>query len=287
MNTARLLDGRLAVVTGGAGVIASAVCRLFAEHGARVLLADVDGERVDELVASISEAGGWARGLTADLRDRSSLESLLAMADDEGGADILVNALGHYRGVAPFVDGDEDLWQDLYEINVLPVLRACRLFVPGMRERRYGRVITFSSVEALRSAPYMAVYGAFKTAVDAFSRTLAVEVAADNVLVNAIATDKTRTIQTNFLQIPQEYEHLVPTWIPRGRYGEGADNAKIALFLASEMSDWMVGSTLLADGGTTAAGGWYRTPVRWTTQPLLLQYFEPPEANADRPRSLQ
>lgn len=287
MSGERLLEGRLAVVTGGAGAIASAVCRLFAEHGARVILADIDGPRADEVAASISAAGGWARGVGADLRERESLEALLALADAEGGADILVNALGHFRAVAPFVETDEDLWRDLYEINVLPVLRACKLFVPGMRERRFGRVITFSSVEALRSAPYMAVYGAMKTAVDAFSRSLAVEVAADNVLVNAIASDKTKSIQTNFLQIPPEYEHLVPTWIPRGRYGEGADNAKIALFLASDLSDWMVGSTLLADGGTIAAGGWYRTPDRWTTQPLLLQYFEPPEANADRPRSLQ
>jgi NAD(P)-dependent dehydrogenase (short-subunit alcohol dehydrogenase family) len=167
------------------------------------------------------------------------------------------------------------------------VLRACRMFVPGMRQRRYGRVINFSSVEAIRSAPFMAVYGAMKSAVDAFSKSLAVEVAADNVLVNAIASDKTRTIQTNFLQIPAEYEQLIPTWIPRGRYGEGVDNAKIALFLASDLADWIVGSTLLADGGTIAAGGWYRTPARWTTQPLMLQYFESPEVNSTRPRSLQ
>jgi NAD(P)-dependent dehydrogenase (short-subunit alcohol dehydrogenase family) len=123
--------------------------------------------------------------------------------------------------------------------------------------------------------------------VDGFTRSLAVEVAGDNVLVNAIASDKTRTIQTNFLQIPPEYDHLVPTWIPRGRYGEGIDNAKIALFLAGDLADWVVGSTLLADGGTIAAGGWYRTPARFTTQPLLHQYFEDPEINPTRPRSLQ
>jgi NAD(P)-dependent dehydrogenase (short-subunit alcohol dehydrogenase family) len=225
--------------------------------------------------------------MTADLRERGALEALRERADELGGADILVNALGHYLSIGPFVDNDEELWQQLYDINVLPVLRACRLFVPGMRERRWGRVITFSSVEALRSAPFMAVYGACKAAVDAFSKNLAVEVAGDNVLVNAIASDKTRTIQTNFLQIPAEYERLVPTWIPRGRYGEGVDNARIALFLASELADWVVGSTLLADGGTIAAGGWYRTPARWTTQPLLHQYFEPPEANDARPRPLQ
>jgi 2-hydroxycyclohexanecarboxyl-CoA dehydrogenase len=282
-----LVDGRLAVVTGGAGVIASSVCRLFAEHGARVLFADVDAERTAALTAEITAAGGYAEGVVADLRELSALQALHARADELGGADVLVNALGHYLSIGPFVDNEEDLWQQLYEINVLPVLRACRLFVPGMQSRGWGRVITFSSVEAIRSAPFMAVYGACKSMVDGFSKSLAVEVAGDGVLVNAIASDKTRTIQTNFLQIPTEYEHLVPTWIPRGRYGEGIDNARIALFLASELADWMVGSTVLADGGTMAAGGWYRTPARWTTQPLLHQYFEAPEANDDRPRSLQ
>jgi NAD(P)-dependent dehydrogenase (short-subunit alcohol dehydrogenase family) len=282
-----MLDGRLAVVTGGAGVIASAVCRLFAEHGARVLFADIDEQRTSGLVAEITDAGGEVEGFTADLRDPQAMGELEARATAQGGADILVNCLGHYLSIGPFVDNDEDLWQRLYEINVLPVFRACRLFVPGMRERGRGRVINFSSVEAIRSSPFMAVYGAMKAAVDSFSKNLAVEVAGDNVLVNSIASDKTRTIQTNFLQVPPEYEHLVPTWIPRGRYGEGIDNANIALFLASGLADWVVGSTLLADGGTIAAGGWYRTPARWTTQPLLHQYFEPPEVNDSRPRSLQ
>jgi NAD(P)-dependent dehydrogenase (short-subunit alcohol dehydrogenase family) len=282
-----LVEGRLAVVTGGAGVIASAVCRLFTEEGARVLFADVDAERTTALQRELAEAGHTAEGVVADLRDASAMTALRERADELGGADILVNALGHYLSIGPFVDNDDDLWRALWDINVLPVLRACHLFVPGMRERKWGRVITFSSVEAIRSAPFMAVYGACKAAVDSFSKSLAVEVARDNVLVNAIASDKTRTIQTNFLQIPPEYGHLVPSWIPRGRYGEGVDNARIALFLASDLADWIVGSTLLADGGTIAAGGWYRTPARWTTQPLLHQYFEPPEANDERPRSLQ
>jgi 2-hydroxycyclohexanecarboxyl-CoA dehydrogenase len=285
--TMPMLDGRLAVITGGAGVIAAATARLFAEHGARLILADLDETRVQEVAAVITAAGGQVEAVAADLREASAMADLEARATAQGGADILVNCLGHYRTIGPFVDNDEALWQDLYEINLLPVLRACRLFVPGMRERQYGRVINFSSVEAIRSSPFMAVYGALKSAVDGFTRSLAVEVAGDNVLVNAIASDKTRTIQTNFLQIPPEYDHLVPTWIPRGRYGEGIDNAKIALFLACDLADWVVGSTLLADGGTIAAGGWYRTPARFTTQPLLHQYFEDPEINPTRPRSLQ
>lgn len=152
-----------------------------------------------------------------------------------------------------------------------------------MRERRFGRIISFSSVGGVRGSPFLTVYGAFKGAVDAFTRSLAVEAAGVNVLVNAITVDKARSIQTGIYAMPPEYEHLIPTWIPRGRYAEGADIANFALFLPSDVADWVVGSTIVADGGTLAAGGWYRTPQRWTNQPLLLQYFEDGSANASRP----
>jgi NAD(P)-dependent dehydrogenase (short-subunit alcohol dehydrogenase family) len=283
-----LLAGRRVLVAGGAGTIAGAICRLFAAHGARVFVADVAADRVEALVAEITAAGGDAEGFVGDLTEAEQLEVLVRRLDHAGGTDILVNCLGHYLDAfEPFEENDEDLWQRLYEINLLPVMRACRLVLPGMRERQYGRIINFSSVEGIRASPYLTAYGAFKGAVDAFTRSLAVEAAGDNVLVNAVAVDKTRTIQTNFLQVPPEYEHLVRTWVPRGRYAEGADIANIALFLASDLADWMVGSTLLADGGTIAAGGWYRTPKRWTTQPLIHQYFEDPEANESRPPGLQ
>jgi 2-hydroxycyclohexanecarboxyl-CoA dehydrogenase len=287
-SDAKLLEGKLAVVTGGAGIIGGEICRLFAQHGARILFADIAAERVESLAAQITGSGGRADGMVADLTSDGAMTDLAERADEAGGADILVNCLGHFlNSMEPFEQNTEEIWQQLYEINLLPVFRACRLFVPGMRARRFGRILNFSSVEGIRAAPFLAVYGAFKGAVDAFTRSLAVETADDNVLVNSIAVDKTRTFQTNFHQIPPEYERLIRTWIPRGRYAEGGDIAKIALFLASDLADWMVGSTLVADGGTIAAGGWYRTPQRWTTQPLLHQYFEPPEANLTRPRSLQ
>lgn len=280
---AQLLAGRTALVTGGAGTIGAAIARRFTEHGARVVVADVAADRVEQLVGEIG-----CEGYAGDLTDPDQMTAAVGVAIGLGGPDVLVNCLGHYLdALEPFEENAEDLWRRLYEINLLPVFRATRLVLPGMRERRHGRIISFSSVEGIRAAPYLTAYATFKAAVDAFTRSLAVEVAGDNVLVNSIAVDKTRTIQTHFHQIPPEYEHLVRTWVPRGRYGEGKDIANIALFLASDLADWMVGSTLVADGGTVAAGGWYRTPERWTTQPLLHQYFEDPEANLARPRSLR
>jgi 2-hydroxycyclohexanecarboxyl-CoA dehydrogenase len=283
-----MLEDQMAAIAGGAGSIGGSIARLFAAHGARVLVADAAGERVESLVDEITNSGGRAEGFVADLTSADAMAEFAARATVFGPAEILVNCLGHYlNSVEPFEDTTEQTWLDLYEINLLPVFRACKLFVPGMRERKYGRIINFSSVEGIRASPDLAVYGAFKGAVDAFTRSLAVETARDNVLVNSIAVDKTRSHQTNFLQVPVEYEHLIPAWVPRGRFADGIDIGKIALFLASDLSDWMVGATLLADGGTVAAGGWYRTPQRWSTQPLLHQYFESADINQARPRSLQ
>ncbi|MDQ1579168.1 MAG: hypothetical protein QOE21_1855 [Microbacteriaceae bacterium] len=283
-----LLEGRAAAIAGGAGSIGGEISRIFAAHGARVLFADKARDRVETLVDEINTAGGHAEGLVADLTAPQAMDEFADRATTFGPTDILVNCLGHYLdSVEPFEQTSEATWQELYEINLLPVFRACKLLIPGMRERRYGRVINFSSVEGIRASPHLAVYGAFKGAVDAFTRSLAVETAADNVLVNSIAVDKTRSHQTNFLHVPDEYERLIPTWVPRGRFAEGVDIAKIALFLASDLADWIVGATLLADGGTIAAGGWYRTPSGWSSQPLLHQYFESSETNQTRPGSLQ
>lgn len=282
------LDGRVALVTGGAGTIGAAIATAYAEQGARVVVADQAADRVEQVVSQIVAAGGDAVGHVGDLTVADEMEGAVARAEELGGTDILVNCLGHYLDAfEPFEDNAEELWERLYRINLLPVMRASRLVLAGMRARKYGRIISFSSVEGVRGAPFLTAYGAFKGAVDSFTRSLAVETAGDNVLVNAIAVDKTRSIQTGFYEVPEEYERLVGTWIPRGRYAEGEDVANIALFLASDLADWVVGSTLLADGGTLAAGGWYRTPERWTNQPLMLQYFEDGATTATRPPSLR
>ena len=79
----------------------------------------------------------------------------------------------------------------------------------------------------------------------------------------------------------------MPVWVPVGRFGQGEDIASVALFLASDLADWIVGHTIVADGGTLAAGGWFRTPERWTNSPLLVQYFQDAEANSTRPWNLR
>ena len=247
-------------------------------------------ERVERVVATVEEAGGRAIGVVADLTEPGTIEDAVARTEDAlGPVDVLVNAVGeHYALAGPFEASDEAGWDALYRVNLLPVMRACHAVVAGMKARRWGRIVNFSSVEGIRAMPEAAPYTAFKAAIDGFTKSLAVEVAGAGVRVNAIAVDKTRAHQTNFYELGEEYDRHVGVWIPAGHYAEGADVAKVVLFLSSELSDWVVGETIAADGGTLRAGGWYRTPVKWTNSPLLVQWVEDdPAINAARPRQVQ
>jgi NAD(P)-dependent dehydrogenase (short-subunit alcohol dehydrogenase family) len=280
----------VAVVTGGAGGIGSAIARGLAEGGADVVVADIDGGRTDAVVKEIEAMGRTAVPVVADLRTAegmAQLEQATKSAFDH--VDILVNGLGEFlESRGPFEDSTEEQWQGLYEVNLLHVFRASKMFIPGMKERGWGRIVNFSSVEGVRSAPWLAVYTAFKRAIDAFTKSAGVDLARYGILINAIGVDKTRAYQVNHYALPPEWERLVPTWIPAGHYAEPEEVANVALFLCSDQNTWIVGQTILADGGTTAAGGWFRTPKQWVNQPLLLQYFdEDPSVNDTRPPSVQ
>jgi 2-hydroxycyclohexanecarboxyl-CoA dehydrogenase len=285
-----LVPGRIALVTGGAGAIGAATCRALADHGADLVVVDIDATRVEATVAEVEARGQRALGVVIDLTtDEGPGEAVRRAEEAFGRVDILVNALGeHLALAAPFENTDEAGWDALYRINVLHVFRTCHAVLPGMKERGWGRIVNFSSVEGIRAMPNAAPYTAFKAALDAFTKSLGVEVAGAGIRVNAVAVDKTKSHQVNFYRLGEEYDRHVPVWIPAGRYAEGEDVAAVVLFLASDLAAWVVGQTIVADGGTLSAGGWYRTPVKWTNSPLLVQYFEDdPATNAARPRGVQ
>ena len=277
-----LCPDRVALVTGGAGAIGAASCRALSDHGASVVVVDIHAERTAEVVR---ELGGEAHGIVADLTVDGAVAAAVAEAESVfGRVDVLVNALGEHLGLAaPFEESTEEGWDRLYRVNLLHVMQACRAVLPGMKARGWGRIVNFSSVEGIRSMPRAAPYTAFKGAIDSFTKSLGVEVAPDGVRVNCIAVDKTRSHQVGFYEQPPEYEAHVPVWVPAGHLADADEVAGVVLFLASELSGWIVGQTIPADGGTLAAGGWYRTPSRWTNSPLLVQWIEPSSTTEGRP----
>lgn len=285
-----LMRGRVAVVTAAGGAICGEAARLLAYAGCDVVLADIDGDRLAAVAARIrEETGRRAITVQADLRTAEGMAAVEQAALDRfPHVDVLVNGLGeHLASAGAHEHSTEEQWQALYEVNLLHVFRACKAFVPGMKRAGWGRIVNFSSVEGVRSAPALAVYSAFKRAVDGFTKSLAVDLARHGIVVTAVAVDKTRAYQVNHYELPEEYARLAHTWIPAGRYGEPADVANVVVFLASPLNTWVVGSTVVADGGTLSAGGWFRTPKRWTNQPLLTQYLEDPSQNESRPPAVQ
>jgi NAD(P)-dependent dehydrogenase (short-subunit alcohol dehydrogenase family) len=264
-----LLSGRHALVTGGGGGIGRAISLAFAAHGARVVIAEIDSERAAATSHEIRSTGGQADAIVTDVTDPGAVAQLAAEA---GQVDVLVNNVGHYLFPgADFTDSTPDQWDALYRVNLGHVLHVTHAVLPGMIERgRGGSIINLTTVEAFRAKPHSAVYAAYKGAVTQLTKSLAMEVGAHGIRVNAIAPDLTESLQIPYERwVKPEQTHLIPTWVPVGRFGTPDDQAGVALFLASDMSAFVTGTTVHADGGSYAAGGWFRTARGgWTNRPL-------------------
>ena len=266
------LAGTTAVVTGGGGGIGGGTSRLFAAAGATVVLNDIDAELAESAVADIEADGGTAVAVVGDIREASTVEELHATATEvAGGAvDVLVNNVGDYRPNGLFAETDEEQWAAQYEIQLHHVFRCTRTFLPAMRERGRGVIINVSTVEAFRGVPHNSAYSAFNAGVSAFTRSLAVEVGRDGIRVNCIAPDMADTLQTpGDSMLRGRDPQLIRSWIPLGRWGQPLDYAKVMLFLAGDLSSFMTGNTLMVDGGTMAASGWYghASGSGWTNLP--------------------
>jgi NAD(P)-dependent dehydrogenase (short-subunit alcohol dehydrogenase family) len=224
-------------------------------------------------VNAISHVGGDAVAHVVDVRKRDEVDALAAATIEEfGRVDVLVNNVGHFlfRGT-PFLETDEEQWNALYDVNLRHMFLCTKALAPKMVEQGDGgSIVNVSTVEAFRGMPMMAVYSAFKAGVTQFTKSLALELGNDGIRVNGIAPDLTQSIQVDYDRwVPAEQRHLIPTWVPVGRFGTTDDIAGVALFLASDLSAFVTGTTIHADGGSLAAGGWFRTERGgWTNRPL-------------------
>jgi 2-hydroxycyclohexanecarboxyl-CoA dehydrogenase len=206
-----------------------------------------------------------------DIRDPKVVEAFatVALGVEAGRLDVLVNNVGDFRPPGRFLRTDESRWTAMYEINLLHVFRCTRALAPAMVDAGAGSIVNVSTVEAQRGIPANAAYSAFNAGVEAFTRSLAVELGREGVRVNAIAPDLADTPQTPAVAMlagrdPSAFRH----WVPLGRAGAPEDYADVALFLASDLSRFVTGTVIPVDGGTLAASGWYlRDDGRWTNMP--------------------
>ncbi len=269
----RLLAGRVAVVTGGGVGIGGAIARLFARHGAHVELAEIDAERAAATVAEIVAEGGTARAHIVDVtRPEGVAELAGAVLAEHPHVSVLVNNVGDYRPLVRFRDSSPDSWKAMYDVNLFHVFAVTHAFLDSMVEHRGGSIVNVHSVEAMRGYPGEPVYGAMKAAAAHFTTCLAVTVGRYGVRVNGIGPDLTQTPQVDYLTGWEDAQHLWPSWAPVGRLGWPEDQARVALFLASDMGAFVTGHNVPVDGGTLAGGGWFWSPSerRFVNRPRTL-----------------
>jgi NAD(P)-dependent dehydrogenase (short-subunit alcohol dehydrogenase family) len=269
----RLLEDRVAVVSGGGEGIGAAIARLFAEHGALVEIAEIDGDRAAAVCESIRVAGGSARAHVLDVTDDDSVAAFaLDVLATHSRVDVVVNNVGDYRPLVRFPDSTPESWKAMYDINLRHVFAVTHAFMGGMIEQGRGSIVNVHSVEGMRGYPGDPVYGAMKAGVAHFTTCLAAGLGRNGIRVNGIGPDLTQTPQVDYLTGSEDSEDLWPSWAPVGRLGWPEDQARVALFLASDLSSFVTGHNIPVDGGTKTGGGWFYSPAahRFVNRPTTL-----------------
>ena len=240
----RGLQGRLALVTGGAGGIGAAVCRRLAEEGARVAVTDVDLDAAHRVAA---ELGGQAYKL-----DVTQADDPARLAAELGEVDVLVNNAGWDR-VMPFLDTDADFWQRNIGLNLLGPIAVTHAFARGMAERGRGRIVNVASDAGRTGSMGETVYAAAKGGVIAFTKSLARELARQGVNVNCVCPGPT---ETAFLEVfkAEGGDRILEAMrraIPFKRFATTDEIAAAVAFLASDDAAYITGQTLSVSGGLT------------------------------------
>ena len=269
----RLLDGKVAIITGGGDGIGGAISRLFAQHGALVEIAEIDPERAARTQAAIRADGETAHTHVVDITAPGAAAGVAdAVMARHGRIDVLVNNVGDFHPLVRFQESTPESWEAMYSINLHHVFAMTRAVINPMIDRRTGTIVNLHSVEGMRGYPGEPVYAAMKAAVAHFTTSLAVTMGRYGIRVNGIGPDLTQTPQVDYLTGSEDYDHLWPSWAPVGRLGWPEDQARVALFLASDMSGFVTGHNVPVDGGTKAGGGWFYSPTarRFVNRPTTL-----------------
>lgn len=245
------LKNKTVIVTGAASGFGEAIARLFADNGARVTIADLNVEKAESVAASIGV--GRAIAVRADVSSRSDIDTLLARTVEAFGVpDVIVNNAGVTHKNRSLLEVDEATFDRVFNVNVKSIFHMTQAAAPLLRDNGGGVILNIGSVAGIRPRPGLAWYNGSKGAVNALSRTLAVELAPWKIRVNAICPVIGVTgMLEDFLGMPDTPESRAKflATIPLGRLCESSDVAEAALYLAA--ADFITGVELPVDGGRT------------------------------------
>jgi len=246
-------SNRVAFVTGGAGGIGSEICRRLAAAGHRVAVADLGGSRSAEVAKEID-----GHPVELDVTDAASIaRAARDAAAVLGPIDVCVNCAG-WDEPMPFLQTDDAFLRKVLEINIAGPMRVCRALLPGMVERKWGRVINIASDAGRVGSTNEAIYSGAKGGLIAFTKTLAREMARHGITANAVCPGPTDTpLLTAFVGSSESGKKVIDSMVrgvPMRRLGQPGDIAPAVVFLASEDAGYITGQTLSISGGLTMAG---------------------------------
>lgn len=254
------LTGKVALITGGGSGIGKASCLLFAKEGAKVVVVDLKQDTAEATAHEIRAAGGEAKAFEADVSKARDAEGMVRFAEEQYGAlHVAFNNAGVFHPQDDSVTNTtEDIWDLVININLKGVFLGCKYEIPALQRAGGGSIINTASFVAIMgaAAPQIA-YTASKGGVLSMTREIAVEFARQNIRVNALCPGPVETpLLAELLSDPARRNRRL-VHIPPGRFARPEEMANAALFLASDESSYVNGSTFLVDGGITAA---YITP---------------------------
>jgi NAD(P)-dependent dehydrogenase (short-subunit alcohol dehydrogenase family) len=262
------IRGKVAVVTGGAGILCTSMCKTLAEAGAQVAVLDL---RTDQAEGLAQEIGNESIGIGCNVLDKASLDNAAKMVvDNFGRVDILINGAGGNKPQATtspevsFFNLPQDAIQWVFDLNLMGTILPSQVFGEIMAKQKSGVILNISSMNAFRPLTRIAAYSAAKAGVSNFTQWLAVHMAQNyspEIRVNAIAPGFFKTEQNRFLVTEKETGELTPrgkaiiNHVPQGRFGTPEDLLGAVLWLVSPASDFVTGVVIPVDGGYSAFSG--------------------------------
>ena len=246
------LEGKRTLVTGAASGFGKGIAETYIREGAKVAVVDLNGEGAK---AVAKELGENAIAVTCDVSEADQVQTAVdATVEAFGGLDIVVNNAGWTNPNRPLMETDEATFRKIYDINVLSIFHMTKVCVPLWRKSGGGVMLNIGSTAGIRPRPGLTWYNSSKGAVNLMSRSLAVELAPDNIRVNCIAPVMGATaLLEQFMGVPdtpENREKFIST-IPMGRMSQPRDIANAALYLGSDEADFITGVVLEVDGGRT------------------------------------
>lgn len=251
-------EGKTVIVTGGGGGIGGSTCRRLAKEGARVAVLDLNAETAEKVAAAIRADGGQAAAIRCDITDRASVNAAVAATETQlGPINVLINNAG-WDVFKPFTKTEPAQWDKLIAINLTGALHMHHAVLPGMVERKAGRIVNIASDAARVGSSGEAVYAACKGGLVAFSKTIAREHARQGITVNVVCPGPTDTaLLAGVAEGAPNPEKLLEAFtraIPLGRLGQPDDLAGAIAFFASDDASFITGQVVSVSGGLTMHG---------------------------------